>query len=77
MFIEVILAKTEVEFSEVRYADEQLQWFKSHAAALQFAASYAATLEQTQKKKAFVSVCRPDGTWVPLHDVVPGAAGLV
>jgi hypothetical protein len=68
MFIEVVLARTDAEFSEVRYANAQLQWFRSHAAALRFAASYAASLEQNQTK-AFVSVCQPDGSWVPLQEV--------
>jgi hypothetical protein len=73
MFIEVVLARTERELSEVRYADE-LQWFRSHAAALQFATGYAASIERSQGRKVFVSVCQPDGTWVSLVDIRDGVA---
>ncbi len=75
MFIEVILARTGSELSEVRYGEEQWQWFRGHAAALEFAAAFAASLERSKGEKAFVSVCRPDGTWAPLKDVGPFITG--
>ena len=64
--IEVILAPTAHELSEVRFNGEAINRFYDRTAALAFAEHYAIALEQESGSKPFVSVCGIDGVWVAM-----------
>jgi hypothetical protein len=69
--IEVILAPTTHELSEVRFDGEAVNRFYDHTAALAFAEHYAMAVEQEDGAKPFISVCGIDGIWVALAHMTP------
>jgi hypothetical protein len=73
--IEVVLAPTAHELSEVRCDGAAIKWFSEHAAALAFAARYASAMKGDDGATPFVSVCRTDGKWVALSELAPVGGG--
>lgn len=67
--IEVILAPTEHELSEVRCDGSAINWFRERTTALAFADHFAHALQRRVGIKPFVSVCQADGTWVAMDDL--------
>jgi hypothetical protein len=67
--IEVILAPTEHELSEVRCDGAAINWFRDRTTALAFADHFALALQRRLGTRPFVSVCQTDGTWVAMHDL--------
>lgn len=68
--IEVVLAPTERELSEVRCDGAVVKWFSEHVAALAFAERYAAAMDRGDGAAPFISVCQADGRWVALRELV-------